>query len=253
MLGRIRRHLLPISVAVTACGLVCSLTGWWMTPTLIVLGAAIAAVALILNRGPRIIRTRPPQFETSTFLKIGEEERRRSAFHEAAHCVVAWFNPSALEPVQVRVAREAVGEEIPAYTAYRPGATSTESQMRASVVVFLAGAAADLVTHGERTTGYGHDLEQATATARLMVCRYAMGEGTPFRSFNPEIRDFGDETADLVSKAIVRILESARDEARRQVNERWSEIEKVAAAVMEKETLESEDILELLGPRPKKL
>ena len=178
-----------------------------------------------------------------------ELERRRAAYHESAHVVVALSHD---EPQSVQRVSILTRGKVIATTELRAEEEElllTESQLRARLAIKLAGAAAERLVFGEISTGVENDLEEATALARDMVARFGMSDEIGMtRLFGPDSSAFlGDETplADISSDtkaaadgAVRRLIAEAETEARVLLEHHRRPLDAFAATLAEAETLE---------------
>ena len=135
-----------------------------------------------------------------------------------------------------------------------------EAYLKARIVGMLGGRAAEETVYGTRTTGAESDIEQATDLARRMVTRWGMSDklGTVELAprDNPYLggsggyggeKPFGEETARVVDSEVLRIIGECHEEARRLLTEHRRELDALAGALLERETLDEEEILEITG------
>ena len=135
--------------------------------------------------------------------------------------------------------------------------------MRGRIVGILGGRSAEEIVYGTRTTGAENDIEQATDLARRMVTRWGMSDklGTVELAprTNPYLggsggyggeKPFGEETARVVDSEVLRIIGECHDEARRLLSEHRKELDALAGALLEWETLDEEEILKVTGLPP---
>jgi cell division protease FtsH len=127
----------------------------------------------------------------------------------------------------------------------------------------LGGRAAEEIVYGTRTTGAESDIEQATNLARGMVTRWGMSEELGLVQLaprdNPYLggsggyggeKPYSEETARTIDEEVIRIIGECHDEARRLLTEHRKELNALAAALLERETLDEEEILEITGLPP---
>ncbi len=192
--------------------------------------------------------------------KITERERRLTAYHEAGHALVALHMEHATPVHKVTI--------IPRGNAYL-GATFTmpkedvytrsRLELLAEMAMTMGGRVAEEQIFGDITTGASADIEQATRLARMMVCSFGMVDGIgpvrygEFRN-HPHARidapmpdSLGNETAREIDLAIRKLVLDALNTARRILKENADELEKLAQALLEKETLDISEIDVLLG------
>lgn len=192
--------------------------------------------------------------------KITERERKLTAYHEAGHALVALHSEHATPVHKVTI--------IPRGHAYL-GATFTmpkedvytrsRLELLAEMAMAMGGRVAEEQIFGDITTGASADIEHVTRLARMMVCSYGMVEGIgpvrygEFRN-HPHSRidapppdSLGNETAREIDLAIRNLVNDALNTARQILKDNADELEKLAQALLEKETLDIAEIDLLLG------
>jgi cell division protease FtsH len=191
---------------------------------------------------------------------LQEEEKRKTAFHEAGHAVCAWLLPGA-DPVH-KVTIIPRGRSLGS-TQMMPSEdrlSMAERQLRDHLVVLLGGRAAELLVYNETTVGAENDLERATHLARRMVMHWGMSERLgpvsyklsdedPFlgREIHQQ-RQFSEHTMELIDEEVVKILHGASDQAYNLLKERRQELDKLAVELLDKEELNQAEIGQLIGP-----
>jgi cell division protease FtsH len=123
----------------------------------------------------------------------------------------------------------------------------TKEELVDWMVVTLAGRAAEQVVFGRVTNGAMNDLEQVTALARSMVFEYGMGEGAVSRTMRADNYALSEETKRLRDSEQARLTDHAYAEALRIVTKHRVLLDRVALALLEKETLSRSELLELFG------
>jgi len=190
---------------------------------------------------------------------LDPDERRRVATHEAGHAVIAHFTPSA-EPLR-RVSILPRGMSLGATQLWAASDKHliTEPELAAKLRVLMGGYAAETITYGNASSGSEQDLRQATDFAFRMVAHYGMSErvGPVFHEQRVEHPFLGqrlatevalsDETAHEIEQEARRILSEAVDAAKRLVKDRHAALERLIAALLEHETLESPELERVLG------
>jgi cell division protease FtsH len=127
----------------------------------------------------------------------------------------------------------------------------------------LGGRAAEEVVYGTRTTGAENDITQATQLARNMVTRWGMSDKLGMvelaPSQNPYLgipggyagaRPFGEETARLIDAEVQRIIRESHDEAKRLLRQHRNALDALVRALLERETLGEQEILDVTGLPP---
>jgi cell division protease FtsH len=196
-------------------------------------------------------------------LLLSREDRERIAYHESGHAILGLVVPGA-DPVQ-RVTIVPRGQAL-GVTYQRPQTDRynySETYLRARIIGMLGGRAAEEEVYGIRTTGAENDIEQATNLARSMVTRWGMSESLGMVQLasrqNPYLavdggygsaRPFSDETAHLIDVEVQKIIDECHDEARRLLSEHRKELEALVKALLERETLGEQEILEVTGLPP---
>ncbi len=193
-------------------------------------------------------------------LLLRREDRERIAYHEAGHAILGLVLPGA-DPV-TRVTITPRGQSL-GVTYQRPEEDRyhfSESYLRGRIVGALGGRAAEELVYGDRTTGSENDLQQVTRLAYGMVTRWGMsdivgplslaGQQGKFLGGGdviPRERPYSEATAEAIDKAARRIVDECYQEAVRLLTEHRTELERLAAALMEHETLDEKQVLEVTG------
>jgi cell division protease FtsH len=191
---------------------------------------------------------------------LSPAERRRVTVHESGHTAVAHFTPGAEPPERVTIIPRGmalgVTQQVPGGDRY----TITQSELEARLRVLMGGYAAESVVFGDLSSGAQDDLRKATNLAFEMVAHYGMSEriGPIFYEHRTEHPFLGrtvavegatsDATVYLIEEETRRILTEALGEARRCIESNRAPFDALAAALLERETLEKADITQILGP-----
>jgi cell division protease FtsH len=136
-----------------------------------------------------------------------------------------------------------------------------EEYLRARIVGILGGRAAEELIYGTKTTGAENDIEQATRLARNMVTRWGMSDTLGMVQLAPRenpylqvasyetSRSVSEDTARTVDAEVRRIIGESHDEARRLLEQHRGALDALAKALLEKETLDEEEIKVVTGLR----
>jgi cell division protease FtsH len=194
---------------------------------------------------------------------MSPEERERIAYHEGGHAILGLVVPGA-DPVN-RVTIVPRGQAL-GVTYQRPDDDRynyPEAYLRARIVGALGGRAAEEIIYGTKTTGAENDIEQATDLARRMVTRWGMSEklGTVQLAPRENVylggpggyggeKPFSEETARAIDKEVLRIIEESHGEALRLLTKNREELDALAQALLERETLDEQEILKVTGLPP---
>jgi cell division protease FtsH len=190
---------------------------------------------------------------------IGERERCILAYHEAGHALIAALTPGAdpLRKVSIVPRGRALGVTVQAPIEDR--FTYTSGELRARLAILLGGRAAEQLVFDESTTGAENDLKEATALARSMVGRWGMSKnvGAVFLGLGEEHPFLGRELAqpsqvgeaalDRAQGAVRELVDEALAAALAMLTEHRIELDRVAKALVHKETLERTEIEALIS------
>jgi len=194
---------------------------------------------------------------------LNAEERRRVAYHEMGHALVATTLPG-VDPVQkVSIIPRGVGAL--GYTIQRPtedrfllGKANLENR----IAVLMGGRASEqLVFDGDISTGAADDLQRATEIALEMVTRFGMDEKVGQRTYAPEPQPFmpapmsshvqaAEITTREIDVAVRDLVAEAFDRAREILQKRRSDLDAGAELLLKRETLTADDFPPIRSPRP---
>ena len=177
---------------------------------------------------------------------LTEKERRILSFHEAGHALMAHLMGSAMELQKVTIV--ARGDAL-GYAFYLPEEDRylhTKEELIDRMVVALAGRAAEEVVFGRVTNGAANDLEKVTEIARAMVFEWGMSASVSSRTLRADNYALSEETKRLRDNEQALLTDSAYKEAVRLLHEHRAPLDRIAAALLEKETLVREEVMALL-------
>jgi len=193
---------------------------------------------------------------------MSPEEKRRVAYHESGHALVA-LSVEHADPVhRVSIVPRSIGAlghmlQLPTQEKY----LLTKPELEDRIAVMLGGRGAeDIVYEGVVSTGASDDLQRASELARQMVTQYGMSEqlghltyGMPLRQsflagpFGDYGRNYSERTASEIDDEVRRIVETAYSRVKRILTERRADLEKITAELVHKETLDRNEIQSLIG------
>ncbi len=193
--------------------------------------------------------------------RLNEEQKRRVAYHEVGHALVAAYSKDA-DPVH-KISVVPRGRAALGYTLQLPTDDQfllSRAELLDRIRGALGGRAAEEIIFNEVTTGAENDLERATALARQMICLYGMSESVglvhcaqrqnPFLLGSPDgafQRDCSEETAREIDREVKNILDRCYSEAREILNLHRDQLESVTAELVKRETLDAETFHRLIG------
>jgi cell division protease FtsH len=189
-----------------------------------------------------------------------EGEKRRVAYHESGHTLVALSMEHADPVHRVTIIPRSIGAlgvtlQLPTEERY----LMTKEELLDRICVMLGGRAAEEIIEGNVSTGAQNDLERATETARQMVCRFGMSEklgpltyGKPANSrfldspvsFGEE-RNFSEETARAIDQEVRELVERQYRRARDVLEQKQTALRAIAERLLKIETLERAELEQL--------
>ena len=191
-------------------------------------------------------------------LVLSEKNKLMTAYHEAGHALPYYFlkTVSDLHKVTIIPHERALGVTVglPKEDSY----THTRGELEDRLVVMFGGYVAENLIYGETTTGTQNDIQQATELAHRMVCQWGMSKLGPICFNNDEEpvfmgkefsrhKEVSDYAAEQIDRAIKEILIDAENRAKDILSKNREKLEILAKSLVEKETLDDNDIRDLLG------
>ncbi len=193
-----------------------------------------------------------------------DDEKKLTAYHEAGHAIIALYVPKhdPLHKVTIIPRGRALGVTMSLPERDRYGYSKLELESR--IAMTFGGRVAERLVFGPEniTTGAGNDIKQATEMARRMVTEYGFSEKLgPLRYTDNEEEVFlghsvtqrknvSDATAKLIDDEIRRLIDNGEMLAEKILTEHRDELEKLAVALLEYETLSGEEVKALLRGEP---
>ena len=199
---------------------------------------------------------------------MSEDEKRRVAYHEAGHALVAYSLPNT-DPVH-KVSIIPRGIAALGYTMQRPEGDRylvTQSELESQMQVLVAGTITEEIVFRDISTGAQNDLERATQIARGMVMEYGMsrmgkinyreGNRSPFLATGASDafgREYSEQTAREIDQEVKRLIDEAMQRARAILTERRAALEALTVRLIEVEVIESVELKRIIdstigGPR----
>src|SRR6201995_5940167 len=181
---------------------------------------------------------------------LSEDDRRRTAYHEAGHAIMGMLTPGAdpVRKVSIIPRGQALGVTFSAPDADR--FNFDQRHLVAQIKVALGGRVAEEVVYGDLTTGAESDIQQLTQIARHMVGRWGMspaigpvavlpsdGQGPLL----PGVSETSERTQQLVDEEVRRIVESAHEEATELLTLHRSNLDSLVSALLAQETLDQDE------------
>jgi len=186
--------------------------------------------------------------------KFSEEEKRRTAVHEAGHALAAWLSPKADKIDRVSIIPRGQTGGVTLFQPDEDRMDRSVSELQARLVMAMGGRAADKLVFGEPMSGAIGDLKQATRIARMMVTQFGMSDrlGPVHFRFGEEHvflgkelhdgRDFSEGTARIIDEEIQRILIEAEQGAGLIIKEHREKLDKLTEALLIHEELDQKQV-----------
>jgi cell division protease FtsH len=190
---------------------------------------------------------------------ISDEDRRRTAYHEAGHAIMGMLTPGAdpVRKVSIIPRGMALGVTFSAPDADR--FNFDEQHLMAQIKVALGGRVAEEVVFGDLTTGAESDIQQLTRIARGMVGRWGMSPAIgPIAvlpsdgqsQLLPGVSETSAQTQQLVDEEVRRIVEESHVEATRILSTHRPNLDSLVSELLEHETLDQKEAYEAAGLPP---
>ena len=186
---------------------------------------------------------------------MNAEERRIVSYHEVGHALVSALQKDS-EPVQkITIVPRTMGAL--GYVMHTPEEEkflNTKKELEAMIVGMLGGRAAEEIVFDTVTTGASNDIEQATKVARAMITQYGMSErfglmgleSTQNRYLDGRaVLNCGEATAAEIDQEVMKMLKAAYEEAKRLLTENREALDKIAAFLIEKETITGKEFMKI--------
>jgi cell division protease FtsH len=193
---------------------------------------------------------------------ISEEEKRNTAVHEAGHTLISILinHHDPVHKVTIIPRGPALG--VTWYLPKDDRHNLSKEQAESSIAVALGGRIAEEIVFGRMTTGAGNDIERATDIARKMVCEWGMSEKLgPLafgkkeeavflgRDYGSRQADYSEQTAQEIDQEVRGIVHRQYQRVREGLEQSREKLEAIANALMDRETLDSEEIMAVMEGR----
>jgi cell division protease FtsH len=191
--------------------------------------------------------------------KIGDEEKKLIAYHEAGHALVAKLLPGTdpLQKVTIVARGRTLGatEQIPEADRHNLG----KRYLMSRIAIALGGRASEQLVFEEVTNGAAQDLKQVTQIARRMICQWGMSDKLGPATYNQgeehaflgrelsQQKDFSEHTARMIDEEIQTIVRDMERRASGVLSDNREKLDKLAAALLEQETLSNGQVDAIIG------
>lgn len=185
---------------------------------------------------------------------ISDKEKEVTAYHEMGHALASKFTPEADPVHKITIIPRGRALGVTATMPKEDFHTLSKEYLKAQLIVLMAGRAAEKIVFNTLSTGAANDLERATNIARKMVCDWGMSEvlgPVTYANKHEEVflgreiaqpRDHSEATAQIIDKEIQKLLLEAYEIAENILLEKLEILHKSAKILLERETLEGEEL-----------
>jgi cell division protease FtsH len=190
---------------------------------------------------------------------MSDEEKRTTAYHEAGHALVALLTKESDPVHKVTIIPRGMALGLTQTLPEEDRHSYTRDQMIAIIKYAMGGRAAEELVFAHFSTGAANDLQRSTRLARDMICTYGMSDAIGPVSFDDENGDvflgrdymtrknYSEKTAELIDDEVKRLLTTLYDEARAILAANRDKLDRIADALLERETLETSDLAKLIA------
>ena len=190
---------------------------------------------------------------------ISPKEKEIIAFHETGHALVGWLLPNADRPYKMSIVARGMAGGFTRYLPDEDRHLMTRTQFQAMLAAMMGGHVAEELILGEMTTGPQDDIEKATRIARQMVTQWGMSERLGPRTFGrkeemvflgreiSEQRNYSEKVAEEIDEEVRHIIDKAYHTAKQVLTDNRDKMNEVAQHLLEKETIEGDDLTSLLA------
>ncbi len=188
----------------------------------------------------------------------GEEDLKKTAYHEAGHAIVARYTEGSDPVEQVSIISRGMTGGVTVYLPEKDRTFLYKKQMLAWLRTGVAGRAAEEVFLGDISTGASNDIEQVTETAKEMVTQYGMSEKLGLIKYGDMEetkhlgytygggKDYSEKTAQLIDEEIKNMVDDAYNYAKKLLKDKKGDVEKLVSVLLEKEVVTREEFEALL-------
>jgi len=196
---------------------------------------------------------------------MSQKERELTAYHEAGHALVGHYLPT-VDPIhKISIIPRGMAGGYTLAFPLEDRHYQTRTELLEDIVMYLGGRAAEVIALGEISTGARNDLERATRMVRKMITEYGMSDNLGYMTFGhgheeqvflgrdiSRDKNYSEEIAAAIDREIRRIMDESFQRAKDIINEHRDQLDQIAKLLLEKETIESEEFIALIGEKPKK-
>jgi cell division protease FtsH len=184
---------------------------------------------------------------------LSEDDKRDTAYHEAGHVLVAAKRDHSDPLHKVTIIPRGMALGVTMHLPEEDKHTVTKDYLETQLAILMGGRCAEEIFMNRMTTGAGNDIVRATELARKMVCEYGMSELGPLTYGKKEeqiflgreiaqARDYSDDTAKEIDRLVKKFVDNGYTSAHQILEENRDVMHRMAAALLERETLDAMEI-----------
>ncbi len=191
---------------------------------------------------------------------LTEDEKEKTAYHEAGHALIAWLTAGSDRVHKVTVIPRGRALGVTQTVPEEDRMSISENELNDRLAFILGGRAAEEIVYDETSAGAENDLERVTQMARRMVTKwgmserlgpvsYKMSDEDPFlgREMHQQ-RQFSEHTLQIIDEEVAAILHAASDRAIEILSKNREKLDTLAKALVDNEEVNEAEIRELIGP-----
>jgi cell division protease FtsH len=177
---------------------------------------------------------------------LTEKERRILAYHEGGHALMAHLMGSVMELQKVTIVSRGNALGYAFYLPEEDRYLHTKEELVDRMIVALSGRAAEEVVFGRVTNGAANDLEKVTEIARSMVFEWGMSDSVSSRTMRADNYALSEATKRVRDEEQARLTDGAYEEAVRLLHKHRAPLDRIAGALLDRETLVRDELLTLV-------
>ena len=195
---------------------------------------------------------------------ISDDEKKTTAYHEAGHTLVAKLLPNTDPIHKVTIIPRGMALGLTQQLPLDDKHTYTKEYLFNNICILMGGRISEEIALNTQTTGASNDIERATEIARKMICEYGMNEKLGPLSFGKkeeeiflgreisQHRDYSEETAQKIDQEVNNLVGGTYKKTYKLISDNLNTLNKLANALLEKETLNGHEIDEIVGKKKRK-
>ncbi len=176
---------------------------------------------------------------------VSEKDKKLTAYHEAGHAVVSKFLPTQTDVKEVSIIPRGLAGGYTMYKTNEDKFYISRTELLEKMVALMGGRAAEKISLNEISTGASNDIEVATGIARDMLTVYGMSDSLGQISLKVnepyELQMYGENIFNEVGEQVKLLIDNAYVTAQQILVEHRDLLDKVALALLEKETISEEE------------